>query len=65
MSRITVWLAATAVLMVFLIGYQTTIAGVGGKEQERPEVTTTVPAGDAGTSARPGAPGQDSSHPPK
>jgi hypothetical protein len=40
MSRITAWLAATVVLMIFLIGYQVTVAGVGGEEERRPSASS-------------------------
>jgi hypothetical protein len=59
MSRIAAWLAATVVLMIFLIGYQVTVAGVGGQEVQRAPVQTGTSA-----PASPAASPEDS-HPPK
>lgn len=81
MSRIAAWLVGTAVLMIFLTGYQVTVAGVGGEEQRRPppasDVQSSVPSDAPGgdTSPAPGSsptaddkagdPGAGTDHPPK
>jgi len=59
MSRITAWLTATVALMIFLIGYQVGVAGVGGEEERQPPPRTGVSA-PAGPAADP-----QESHPPK
>jgi len=67
MSRIAVWLAATAVLMVLLTGYQLTVAGGGGGEEgrQRPAVTEVRTTDPSGAPAAPSGGGDAEVHPPK